>query len=133
MKKLIAIAVLGLALAGCQTVKTDIQTIKNGFTALTSSTVSPTAIIVAANAFDAAEATATNYLKQVKCSGANGPLCRDPAVTAKLVPAIRAGRVARNNAEQFLIDHPGQLGTQGLLDAITVATSTITGALAQYK
>lgn len=95
-------------------------------------TVSPAAIYIARNSFDAIEVSATNYLLLKKCP-INAPFCRDAGATAKLIPAIRSGRVARNNATQFLIDHPNQLGTQGLYEALTTATSTIQTILTQYN
>jgi len=130
MKKIIGILILTLALGGCQGTKfgTFIATIESAATG----TVSPEAIYVAANTFDAVEVTATNYLTLKKCP-TGAPFCRDPVATKALIPAIRSGRVARNNALQFLKDHPGQLGTQGLYDALTSATDTIKSIMNQYK
>lgn len=118
-----------LALSGCAA---QLQKLENAYAVITSATVSPTAIIVAANAFDAIEQTATNYLTRPKCAGQNGPLCRSPVATQKIIPAIRAGRVARNNAEQFLKDNPGKLGTSGLYNALIAATNTLQGVMTQY-
>ena len=123
MRKIIfAIPLLLLALGGCAQL-----------TALTSSTVSTESVGIAVNGFDALEATATNYLRLRRCTGTNGPVCRDPAATAEIIPAVRAGRVARNNIEQFLKDHPGQLGTTGLYDALTAASSTLGAIITKYK
>lgn len=126
MRRILAVLALGLALAGC-------AKINKAYQVLTTSTVSPTAVVVAGNSFDALEATATNYLTRPRCNGTNGPLCRDPGATAKIIPAIRAGRVARNNLEQFLVDHPGDLGAQGLYDTFTKTISTLQAVLALYK
>lgn len=126
MKKLAIALTLAFGLMGCAQVQ-------NAWTTLTGAQVSPQAVIVAANTFDALEATATNYLRLRKCTGTNGPVCRDPAATAKIIPAIRAGRVARNNLEQFLKDHPGQLGPSGLYDALVTANTTLQGVFAQYN
>lgn len=130
MKRLLIAAALALTLAGCAGTKVGdfIQTVEQAATG----SVSPEAVYIAANAFDAAEVSATNYLNLKKCPQ-NAPFCRDPKVTSQLVPAIRSGRVARNNLLQFLKDHPNSLGPSGLYDALTSATATIQSILKQYN
>lgn len=133
MKKFFIIGLLAIGaigLGGCQGTKFGdfVNTIKSAATG----TISPEAIYIARNAYDAAEASATNYISLKRCP-VQAPFCRDPQATAALIPAIRSGRVARNNATQFLKDHPNQLGTQGLYDALTSSTDTIKQILAQYK
>ena len=125
MKKLISVIALALSLGACAQVTKVYDTI-------TGASVSPTAVIVAANSFDALEATATNYLRLKKCSASSGPVCRDAKATAVIIPAIRSGRSARNNLEQFLKDHPGQLGPQGLYDALQAAITTLRQSFAIY-
>lgn len=126
MKKFIAIGLLVLSLGAC-------TQLTNAWDALTSAQVTPTTVLVAANTFDALEATATHYLRLPRCSSISGPICRDPAATKLIIPAIRSGRVARNNLEQFFYDHPGQLGPQGLYDALQAAIATLQGVFAQYR
>jgi len=126
MKRIILAAALAFSLTAC----TQVQ---NVWDTVTSASVTPTTVIVAANTFDALEATATNYLRLPKCTGSNGPVCRDKAATAQIIPAVRAGRVARTNLEQFFKDHPGQLGPKGLYDALTAAISTLQSVFAQYQ
>lgn len=130
MKNILAIALLAVSLGGCAGTRfgTFISTVESAATG----TVSPEAIYIARNAFDAVEVSATNYLLLTKCP-VKAPFCRDKGATAKLIPAIRSGRVARNNASQFLKDHPNQLGTQGLYDALISSTDTIKQILAQYN
>jgi hypothetical protein len=125
MRKL-AVLLLVLSLGGC-------ASWQNAWNTLTSASVSPQVVFVAGNTFDALEATATNYLRLKKCSATSGPICRDPGATAKLIPAVRAGRVARNNLEQFLVDHPGQLGPTGLYDTLQASISTLQSVIAQYN
>lgn len=129
MKKILII-LMALSLAGCAGTRfgTFVATIESA----ASGTVSPEAIYIARNAFDTVEVSATNYLNLKHCP-TNASFCRDKVATAKLIPAIRSGRVARNNATQFLKDHPNQLGTQGLYDALTTSTDTIKQILAQYN
>lgn len=126
MKKIFLALTLAVSLAGC-------ATFTKTWDAVTGATVSPAAVIVAANAFDALEVTATNYLRLKKCTGTNGPVCRDPAATAKIIPAVRSGRVARNNLEQFLKDNPGALGPAGLYNALTASINTLQGVIAVYN
>lgn len=122
----LALAILfAFGVAGC-------AQLQNDWNAITGSAVSPTAVIVAGNSFDALEATATNYLRLPKCVTGGTPICRNPKATAIIIPAVRSGRVARNNLEQFLTDHPGQLGPQGLYDALSASINTLRGAFTQF-
>ena len=125
MKNLLAAIAIALSLGAC-------AQIQNDWAAITGASVSPTAVIVAGNSFDALEATATNYLRLKKCSASTGPICRNPQATTVIIPAIRAGRSARNNLEQFMKDHPGQLGPQGLYDALQSAITTLRQAFTIY-
>lgn len=132
MKKLLII-LLSLSLAGCATqfgerIGNVVSTIESAATG----TVSPQAIYIARNAFDTIEVSATNYLTLKRCP-TNAPFCRDPNATAQLIPAIRSGRDARNAATLFLKQHPNQLGSQGLYDALTTSTDTIKNILARYN
>lgn len=124
MKRLIL--VLALALGGC-------ANLENAFQVLSSTSVSPTAVVVAVNAFDALEVTATNYLRLPKCKSGGPIACRDRGVTAKIIPAVRSGRYARNQLESFIAAHPGQLGPQGLYDALIASTNTLQAIFGQYN
>ncbi|MDE2105527.1 MAG: hypothetical protein KGL39_50335 [Patescibacteria group bacterium] len=126
MKKLLVAAIVALSLGACAQIQT-------AYDAVSGAKVSPTAVIVAGNSFDALEATATNYLRLKKCNGSNGPVCRDPKATAIIIPAVRSGRVARTNLEQFMKDHPGELGPQGLYDSLKVSIDTLRQAFSQYN
>ncbi len=130
MRKIIAAALLALSLSACAS---QVQTLSNAYSALTSATVSPTAIIVAANSFDALEATATNYLRRPSCARSAVILCRKVGAAAKIKRAILSGRVARDKAEQFLVEHPGQLGSQGLYDALSSSVNVLQSVMAQYQ
>lgn len=125
MKKLLLPIVLALSLGAC-------ANFQNTWNTLTSAQVTYQTVAVAANTFDALEATATAYLRLPKCGGVS-KVCRDPAATKKIIPAVRAGRVARNNLEQFFVDHPGQLGPQGLYDALQTSISTLQSVISQYN
>lgn len=127
-KSAVAVLVLGIALSGCAA----FQKFQADLASLTGATINPAAVAVAVNLFDSAEATATNYLTLVKCTGANGPICRSPTITAQIIPAIRSGRIARTNLENFLQGHPSALGVSGDYAAITTAINTLQSILANY-
>lgn len=129
MKKLIIILALSLSLGACA----SLERLKQTAEAVGEFTVSPEAIVIASNAFDALEITATNYLKLKSCRKITSIVCRDPIATSLIIPSIRSGRVARNNLQQFLVDHPNQLGPSGAFDALNVSIATIKGILTQYR
>lgn len=116
MKKLVLL--LALSLGGCATLQTD-------WNVLTGASVSPTAVIVAGNSFDVLEATATNYLRLPRCKAGGPVVCSNPQAVVEIKTAVRAGRVARNNLEAFMISNPGQLGPTGLYSALVAASKTL--------
>jgi len=119
-RAMVAIATVSIPLCACSTIQN-----------LESATVPPKTIIVAANGVDGLISTATNYISY--CSPNPAPAgCSDDAVQ-KLIPAVRSAQDARNNAEAFLTAHPGQLGSQGLLDAITTATGTLQQIVSEFQ
>lgn len=122
---------LAIPLGGCSTV----NSIGSAYSAATSVKVTKTQVYVAANAFDAVEVTATNYVRLPTCKTGQTFLadqCSTKVAISKLVPAIRAGRAARNNLEAFAKDHPGEIGASGLYAALTTAISTIKTVLSAY-
>lgn len=126
MKKLLAIALLGLSLAGCATLQQD-------YAIITGATVSPAAVIVAGNSFDAIEATATNYLVFCKANRTMAACSNYVAARKAILPAVRSGRVARNNLENFLTANPGALGPSGLYNALVTSVNTLQAIAAQYN
>jgi len=127
MKKLIIIC-LALSLSGCAA----FQKAEDIFNAATTVTVSPQSIVIAANSFNAIEASATNYLRLTRCDKTSSKVCRDKAVTAILIPAVQNARKARNDLIAFQRAHPGELGTQGLYDALQLSLTTLTGIMTTY-
>lgn len=101
MKRLtVTLALLSsLALAGCAT---TLQKLDTAWQIVTSASVSPTQIIVAGNAFDALEATATQYLLYCKSVG-NAPQPCTLGNRKPVVAAVRAGRNARNQLEPYVV------------------------------
>lgn len=124
MRKILLVFALGFSLSAC-------AQLTNAWDTLTGASVSPTAVYVAANSFDAVEITATNYLNYCK-THITTSLCNKQAIAA-LIPAVRSGRLARTNLEQFLQAHPDAIGAAGLYDALIAATTTLQGIETQYN
>lgn len=130
MKKILIVLSLALALTGCAQVQKTFDTVGNAITAAENA-VTPQQIYIAANAFDAVKVSATKYLDLKRCP-VNAPFCRDPAVTKQLIPAIRAGTIARNNAVAWARANPNGFADVSLYQKLTNITSTIEQMMAQY-
>ena len=130
MKKLLVIVALAVALSGCAQIQKTFEVTSNAITAVENA-VTPQQIYIAANAFDAVKVSATNYLELRRCPQ-NAPFCRDPAVTKKLIPLIRAGTIARNNAVAWARANPNGLADVSLYEKLTGITSTIEEMMKQY-
>ena len=133
MKKLFIVVAIALSLAGCQGTRFGdfIATAGNAITAAENA-VTPQQIYIAANAFDAVKVSATNYLGLRRCP-TNAPFCRDPSVTKKLIPLIRAGTIARNNAVAWARANPNGFADKTLYEKLTAITSTIEEMMRQYN
>ncbi len=117
MKKLLALS-LALSLGGCASEMAKLQTI---FSVVTQASVSPQAIIVTANAFDALEAGATQYLTWCKtnlttsaCSAGNRRI---------VIKAGRSGRAARNQLEPYITN--GTAGPKAIYDTLSAAVDQL--------
>jgi hypothetical protein len=124
MKRLIPILVLALSLGACANLQTE-------WANLTSVQVSPRAVYLAENSFDAVEVTATGYLK-ICHARMSTPGCSSTAI-AQVIPAVRSGRIARTNLGAFMKAHPDALGAAGLYDALVTATKTLQSVSTQYN
>jgi hypothetical protein len=133
MKKFLVVVTIALSLAGCQGTRFGdfIATAGNAITA-TENAVTPQQIYIAANAFDAVKVSAINYLELKRCP-TNAPFCRDPSVTKKLIPLIRAGTIARNNAVTWARANPNGFADVSLYNKLTAITSTIEEMMRQYN
>lgn len=129
----IAALVGALALSGCSGLKEFWDTGMSVANAISSSEVNQDAFVVAATTYDSMVIVATRYQSLRRCTGSNGPLCRNPALRQQIDAAVYSGRVARNNLKEFFRTHPGQLGPGGLYDSLVTATNTIKGATAAYR
>jgi hypothetical protein len=107
-----------------------------GCTALTNiagTTVSPQTAIVAANSFDALEAVATGYLQLPKCVATGPVVCRSTAAVAAIIPAVRSGRVARNQIEALLSANSGAAIPVANYNTLQAVITSLQGIYAQYN
>lgn len=113
---IIALAAV-LVLPGCARLKQAYETVSEA-------KVPPKLILIAANSFNAAKATATNYIRY--CTPNPAPAgCNDKIIRGTLIPNMKAGTEAREKLELFMDEHPGELGPKGTYDALIASTDVI--------
>ncbi len=122
MKKIIIGLFLAFGISGCAL-----------FNATSDLQVSPQAVYIAANSFNVAEITATNYLRLPKCKSTSNVFCRSPVATARIIPAIRSGRMARDELEIFIQNNPGKFGPSGTYNILIAANNTLQYVFQQYN
>src|SRR5271168_3385542 len=103
-----------LLLVGCANLQT-------AWTLITSATVSPTQIIIAANAFDAAEASATQYLLYCKANPTVSYCAR--ATRVSVVSGVRAGQAVRVQLEPYIVS--GTAGPVALYNSLIAAVTSL--------
>lgn len=99
MKKLIIALVLAVGLGGCAQLRDFEAKIEAAYNVATNAAVTPQQIVIAANAFDVAKATVTQYLIFCKTHTALDA-CALP-IRQKVVSYVRAGTVTRNELESY--------------------------------
>lgn len=97
MKRLL-IPLLALSLSGCATLNTDIAKLRQVYTVVTTATVSPTTVVVTANAFDALKATAINYGRYCIQDKFVDAIC-SAGNRRNVIRFVRSGTAARNSLE----------------------------------
>jgi hypothetical protein len=128
MRKLALIVAVALlpSLGACA----QLQNLRNDLSVISDARVSPQAVVVSAKVFNTLEGLATRYLALPRCNG-SVPVCRSPAITRQVIPAVRKGRAARDSLIAFQRAHPGALGSQGAFDALNAAIDTLKTIIAQ--
>jgi hypothetical protein len=118
-KTLAAALVLGsLALGGCAA---ELQKLQTVYSVVTQTSVPPTTIIVAANSFDALEATATQYLSYCKANLTTSACSATNRRT--VIQAVRAGRAARNQLETYVTNNTN--APSAIYNALVAAINTL--------
>ena len=112
MRKILLGLVLLAPLAGCA----ELSAIQN-------STLSMNTVYVAANAFDAVEITAANYLGLPACTPGGNVVCRNASAVKAIVPAVRTGIAAR---KELVADCQASTTASACVSAYTTVTTAIT-------
>lgn len=124
MKKLLLVPLLALSLGGCATqFGQKLETIYSTLT----SPISPRSIVVVANAFDAAEATAAQYLNY--CHGfkpSYPPECA-LATRQKVVAGVKSARSFRDQMEPYITS--GTTAPAELYDALNAAITSLQSSI----
>ena len=127
--KLRYLAVLGLAasLAGCNTISQTFQLI-------TSASVSSQYAAAEVNTFNAIEQLATGYLQLPACPPATpaGVVCRTPQVVKVIVPAVRTGRIARNQIQTAIATANGGPIPVASYNTLASVITTLQGLYTEY-
>jgi uncharacterized protein YceK len=123
--KLPALLIVGaFALSGCGSISSLISV---------NPTVSPQSALVAANSFDALEVVATGYLQLPLCTTPQIAACRNATAAAKIGPAVRSGRTARNQIEALLQANSGAAINVASLKTLQAAIATLQTVYTQYN
>lgn len=117
MKKLILLALLSIC--GCGV--------------LSGLYVSPQSAAVSINTFDALEIIATGYVRLPPCVTGNLGICRSSIAVANIVPAIRAGRVARDQIVTLLQQNAGANIPIDNFNTLQSIITTLQTIYAQYN
>lgn len=129
MFRSLALIVALSMLPACST----LDSISGTFSTITGADVPASAVIVARDAFNLSEAAATSYMRLPRCSGSNGPVCRDPTLFTQIDGAIRSGRSARNRLAALQRANPGGAIPVADYTTLTSATGVINDLTAAYR
>lgn len=115
---------LALALTGCSTLS-NLETIASG-------SVSPQQVYIAANSFDAIEATATQYLGLPLCPQGT-PVCRTQVSSQTVYNNVKTARGARNALEAYMGANPGAAVPVSNYNVLVTSVQTLTALVAVNK
>jgi hypothetical protein len=125
-------ACVAATLAGCA----NFDQLSQGWSLITgASPVQVTAkqAYLARDAFVVVQKSATVYLTKCHTDPGNIICTNKAKVEAVLVPAVRAGRSARDDLKKYMAAHPNGDVPQTLYDQITGATSAIKNVFIAYN
>lgn len=117
MKKILILA-LALTLGGCAA---ELQKLKTVYEVVTTASVSPDKILVAANAYDLIAGGATQYLVYCKANITTAICSADNRRT--VIRAGRAGHKARDQLEPYIV--AGGAGPGAIYNALIAAVNTL--------
>lgn len=114
---------LALALSGCA-----LQTLENGYSVLTGTSVSTNTLYIADNGIVALTASANNYISLPTCPVKSGA-CKTQAGFLAVDKAVRALNTAMNNISSYEAANPGAVVPVSLYNIATAAVSALNTAL----
>jgi hypothetical protein len=132
MNKLVIAALVLSPLLMAQSAPSGCTSVENAWNVATSTSVPAQYALAAANSFDAIEAVATGYLQLPPCGGAV-VTCRQSAIVAKIVPAVRSGRAARNAIEGLLASTSGAAIPVVTYNTLEASIATLQSIYTQYN
>lgn len=124
MKKVLLLLLLALPLGACA----QLQAARTAYSIATETTIPPQTVIVAANAFNAVQATATQYLIYCKSNLATKVCSADNR--RNVIKYVRVGRAARNQLEASVASNGAAPATiyNTLIAAINQLNASAAGA-----
>ena len=115
MKRFFLVLPLLFTLGACASLQT-------AWNVVTGTEISATQILVAANAFDAGEASATQYLMFCKATVPAPSYCA-LSTRKTVVTAVRVGRAARSQLEPYIVS--GTAGPAALYNTLIATITTL--------
>lgn len=120
MKRVLLALTIALSLGGCAT----FQKVENAVGVVGGLKVNSKSAYVAINVFNAAERSATAYLRLPPCNGST-QVCRANGAAEAIDPPFRAGIQARNDLRAYMKANKGTLADAGLYNTLVSATDTL--------
>lgn len=125
-----ALVLLSVTIGGCA----QLGIVKQTWDIAKTAVVSKKGIVVAVSLSRAAERTGTVYISQARCPvGIQKPTCMSPQIRDTIATAMIEMRKARDALLDFVDAHPGEIGDQGLYDALKASTSTLKSIFTTYR
>ena len=125
MRKLAILGALALAtaLSGCNTLSV-----------ISGAAISPQSADVAINSFDVLEASATAYLSLPTCGAPSATVvCKNLTAAAKIIPAVKSGRVARDQILALLNANSGAAIPVATYNTLEAVITTLQGVNSAYN
>lgn len=120
MRKILILCLLSLS--GCA-----------AWSVITGLSVTPQSAVVAINTFDALETIATGYLRLPPCVSTGPVVCRQAVAVANIIPAVRTGRVARDEIVLLLKQNSGANIPVANFNTLQAVITTLQAVYAHYN
>ena len=127
MKRIVIALALVLSLGGCAT----FQKIDNAIGVIGQTKINSKSAYVAINVFNAAERSATAYLRLPPCEGVM-KVCRAIGAAQAIDQPFRSGMQARNDLRAYMRANKGTLADAGLYNTLIAATNSLQNVMSIY-